>query len=241
MNSKILGLLAIALTAQPMCANAQITTLEYQNTVTGSTTFYNYPAPPLDLTPQQFAAAFSSAPFAGTITASFTVTGESAGAFLTGAVNVVGYGGTDIDLVFDVDALGRAPGTLYAFNGSSGTVDVTGSHGAITGATMDLTFSSYNEPTMYLYIGPTNDSLYYVYADATGPCTQQGSDEPNPCTLGASNNSKGVWQVSRVPEIRPASAAAGLTLLLGGVAVLRGRRKLALSAPAKRTYSAPGR
>ena len=35
-----------------------------------------------------------------------------------------------------------------------------------------------------------------------------------------------VRDVVSAPEITPASAASGLTLLLGGLAVLRGRRKV---------------
>ena len=80
---------------------------------------------------------------------------------------------------------------------------------------------------MLLTIGPTGDSISYVYEGSNGPCTQQRSGGgPNPCTVVASSNSAGAWQVTRAPEIDPASAATGLTLLLGGVAVLRGRRKL---------------
>ena len=48
------------------------------------------------------------------------------------------------------------------------------------------------------------------------------------CGSTGSNTTPGVWTspAARVPEIDPALAASGLTLLLGGIAVLRGRRKL---------------
>jgi hypothetical protein len=40
------------------------------------------------------------------------------------------------------------------------------------------------------------------------------------------SSTPGVWQAVPAPEIDPASAASGLTLLFGGLAVMRGRRKL---------------
>ena len=48
------------------------------------------------------------------------------------------------------------------------------------------------------------------------------------CGSTGSNTKPGVWTspAAKAPEIDPASAGSGLTLLLGGVAVLRGRRKL---------------
>jgi hypothetical protein len=227
MNIKLLGLLTITLMAEPMCANAQITTLEYQsNTLTGSTTYYNNPIPPIFLTPQQFAASFTTAPFIGTITESLSVINDNPGESLSGVVNLTGYNGTSISLGVDVSAFGNTPQSLTTYAGASGTIDLIESKGAITGATMDITFSSYHSPTMYLTIGPTGDSFVYTYAGTNGPCTQQGADEPNPCTIGAYSDAAGVWQVSRVPEIGPASVAGELTLVLGGVAVLRGRRRL---------------
>jgi hypothetical protein len=229
MNIKILGLVTITLMAEPMCANAQITTLEYQSsTLAGTTTYYNNPIPPDFLTPQQFATSFSSAPFTGNITESLSVISNGAGESLSGVINLMGYNGTSINLGVDVSAFGETPQLLTPYAGASGTINLIESKGAITGATMDITFSSYHEPTMYLTIGPTGDSFAYIYAGTNGPCTQQGSDEPNPCTISASSGSAGTWQVSRVPEIAPESVASGLSLLLGGVAVLRGRRKLGL-------------
>ena len=74
MNTKILALLTMTLMAEPMCANAQITNLEYQSSaLTGSTSYYNNPIPPELLTPQQFAASFSTAPFIGSLSDSLRV------------------------------------------------------------------------------------------------------------------------------------------------------------------------
>jgi hypothetical protein len=226
MNSKILRLFAVGLMAGPMCANAQTATLEYQsNALTGSTTYYSNPTSPYLLTPQEFAASFATTPFIGNITASLNLVG---GDSLSGMVNVMGYNGTSIDLGFDVNAtnLGNASQPFSAFAGSSGTIDLIKSNGAITGATIDVAFSSYHGSNMFLAIGPNGDSVSYTYAGVNGACTQQGAAEPNPCTVVASSKSAGVWLVTQAAEIDPASAASGLTLLLGGLTVLRGRRKL---------------
>jgi hypothetical protein len=227
MNNKILAMLTVGLMAAPIAAPAQITTLDYQSALSGGTTYYNNPTPPQLLTPQQFAASFTSAPFTGNITASLQESGSAGGEVLSGTVNVTGSAGTNINLSFGLAALEYGSPPFLAFDGSSGTVNLLMSNGAITGATMDITFSSYHEPTMFLTIGPTGSAtLDYLYNGTNGPCTQQGADEPNPCTLTAASNSAGVWQATGAPEIDPASAASGLTLLLGGLAVMRGRRKL---------------
>jgi hypothetical protein len=232
MNTKILALLTMTLMVEPMCANAQITNLEYQSSaLTGSTSYYNNPIPPELLTPQQFAASFSTAPFVGSITESLSVISSGGLESVSGVVNLTGYNGTNINLGVDLSAVGEASQPLSAYAGASGTIDLIESKGAITGATMDITFSSYHSPTMYLTIGPTGDSFSYIYAGTNGPCTQQGADEPNPCTIGAFSDSAGVWHASRVPEIDPAAASGGLTLVLGGLAALRGRRPLAVASP----------
>jgi hypothetical protein len=63
-------------------------------------------------------------------------------------------------------------------------------------------------------------------------CTAYGGPSPESFICGStgSNTTPGVWTspATKVPEIDLASAATGLTLLLGGVAVLRSRRKLGL-------------
>jgi hypothetical protein len=227
MNNKFLGLLAFVLMIKPICANAQIMTLEYQSkTLSGTTTYYNNPTSAYLLTPQEFAASFATAPFIGNIKASLNVIGgNEVGAALSGVVDVMGYNGTSIDFSFGLNAEGSQ--LLTAFDGSSGTVDLIRSNGAITGATIDVSFSSYHGSSMFLTIGSSGDSISYIYEGNNGPCTAQGSGGgPNPCTVMASGKSAGVWEVTRAPEIDPASSASGLTLLLGGLAVFCGRRKL---------------
>jgi hypothetical protein len=69
MNTKILGLLAVGLTAGPIAANAQTTTLDYQGTVMNGISTY-LPVGQTQATP------LPTANFAGTLTASLTVTGS---------------------------------------------------------------------------------------------------------------------------------------------------------------------
>jgi hypothetical protein len=230
MNSKLLGLLAVGTLVGPIAANAQITTLEYQSNLTGNTTYLGYNPIPLNReTQEQFAAAFDHAPFIGNITASFVIVQNGSDEFLSGGVSVmgVGYNGTNIDfgsgvLADNIRDTSQPLQLRSAFG--TGTIDLIKSNGAITGATMQLYFSGYHEPEISLSISP-DDHAYVSYLDATnGLCTLLGPDNPNPCTVSASSKSAGVWQVTQAPEIDPASTASGLTLLLGGVAVLRGRR-----------------
>jgi hypothetical protein len=56
-----------------------------------------------------------------------------------------------------------------------------------------------------------------------------------PCQVNVGNKEAGEWHVktTQVPEIDPASAASGLTLLLGGLAALRGRRAKRKNAPGR--------
>jgi hypothetical protein len=65
-------------------------------------------------------------------------------------------------------------------------------------------------------IGPQGDTYNNIVAGGpSGECIPY-------CGVMESNSTPGVWEVVRVPELDPTSAAAGLTLLLGVVAVLRG-------------------
>jgi hypothetical protein len=121
--------------------------------------------------------------------------------------------------------------TSFQFNVTDGTplgdgpypsIALTTANGVVTGAIVD-----WDKPAIggsYIFdisfsIGPHGDT-YNNFA-AGGP-----SGECLPyCGVMESNSTPGVWEVVRAPEIDPASAASGLTLLLGSIAVLRGRRK----------------
>jgi hypothetical protein len=68
------------------------------------------------------------------------------------------------------------------------------------------------------------DSISYTFANNEGGCDTNTGATINPCTLHVGNPTAGVWSVTQAPEIDPASAGGGLALLLGGLAVMRGRR-----------------
>jgi hypothetical protein len=101
----------------------------------------------------------------------------------------------------------------------------TNNRGAITGWNIDLsfTFVGTNSPSGNSVVLGTSGDSYVGFGSTPFGCGQIG------CSLliQESNTTPGVWSVAqKAPEIDPASAASGLTLLLGGLAVMRGRRKL---------------
>ena len=66
-------------------------------------------------------------------------------------------------------------------------------------------------------------------AGASNPsCGQPPGPPPGCFLLTDSTGAPGVWResITKAPELDPASLASSLTLFLGGLAVLRGRRKL---------------
>jgi hypothetical protein len=141
----------------------------------------------------------------------------SAGDQLTGSITLSGSGAA-------------ANVTSFQFNVSDGTqlgggpypiIELTTAQGVVTGAIVN-----WDNPAIggsYIYdvsfsIGPQGDSYDNIVAGGpTGECIPY-------CGVMESNSTPGTWQVVRTPEIDPASAASGLTLLLGSIAVLRGRR-----------------
>jgi hypothetical protein len=227
MNCKRFGILTVALIAVPLAAGAQILTLDYQsNALTGNTSFYSGPQVTPFTTQQEYSAAFTTTPFIGSLTA--TLAG-SLGGDLSGLIDVTGVSssGTPFNWGFNVNAesLGGDPLQFSTFAGSSGGIDLTTQNGVITGAIMNIDFSSYHGPSMSLTVGPYGDSVSFTQGGSEGLCTYVASGGGgNPCTVVASSTSAGAWLATQAPEIDPASAASGLTLLLGGLAVMRGRR-----------------
>ena len=116
-----------------------------------------------------------------------------------------------------------------------GCINLSFKDGLITGATADFTDNLYHSSNEKFSLGPTGDSLLYQYASTFGTCDSltHGGHQPNNgppikfCDAHASNTTAGEWTVTTVkaPEIDPASAAGGLTLLFGALAVLLSRRK----------------
>jgi hypothetical protein len=229
---KILGL--VALLTGP--ASAQETTLDFQGGMTGTSTFLptGLTAPANGDIPN-----LPTAPVVGAFSGSIVV---------DGSISAHNLSLVDFDFIFtgsngtpfSVDA---GPGQFAFFSGGgvkftspTGEIDLTTSNGAITGASVFLSDSFSHGPTETLSLGAGGGSFTWEFGSTDGNCNNlkpqfaggvYTGNTINPCNLQVSGSS-GTWLVTTTaaPEIDPASAATGLTLLLGGLAVLRGRRRL---------------
>jgi hypothetical protein len=107
-----------------------------------------------------------------------------------------------------------------------GCIDLTTKNGRITGATIAISGSGAGVSAYTANIGPAGDSFYYAFGDPGDMCRNHASGE---CILTAANKAPGTWTVATfsVPEIDPTSAASGLMLLFGSLAVVRSRRRSA--------------
>jgi hypothetical protein len=103
--------------------------------------------------------------------------------------------------------------------GSLPTLSFCTVDGSITA--FDMTFSGFNDYIdEHLTLTSSGDSYSGTYCAAH--CIGYAAQEQG------SNQVGGTWTQVAAPEIDPASAASGLTLLLGSLLVLRGRRPLKL-------------
>lgn len=103
-----------------------------------------------------------------------------------------------------------------------GCIDLTTKSGRVMGATVAISSSG---GSVSANIGPAGDSFVYSFYDPGDMCgNNRASGE---CILRTANMTPGTWTVatSSVPEIDPTSAASGLMLLFGWLAVVRSRRK----------------
>ncbi len=122
----------------------------------------------------------------------------------------------------------NSPSSLVGLGGPdfcsmSGCIDLTTKGGQITGATIAVSGSGFAAD-----VAPAGDSLFYQYGITGGdPCILGFNGQL--CTISTANTTAGTWTVttSSVPEIDPSSAASGLTLLVGALAVLRPKRQSA--------------
>ena len=209
--NKILGLLTVGLMVAPISANAQRTTYTYQGAA--FTTGASDITPPAGSTAVSVPPNFGVGPLNGFITFS---------APLGDNLNNVTVTPLFIDISSYASPLFNG---VFAFS--------TNGHGAIDGWSISL------DGTV---LGPGGYTLTATSVDIGGvggdsaamstTCTAFFSPSLLPpqsfgCGASGSNMKPGVWTSppAKTPEIDPASAASGLTLLLASVAVLRGRRK----------------
>jgi len=242
MKIKVLALLTVGLIAAPIAAIAQITTLSYGgDLMTGSST---YLPTGLAVPTNGSVATLPTAPVSGEFTAAISLSGSLAANDLTLVSYNVSFNGSNGIAGF-APTISFGPAPLSGFGGlnfcsaTGSCIDLTTSNGAITGAAMDLVNTVYHASSSTIDIGPTGDAFIYRYATVNGTCESQINTTPggggiyrggpvNPCVVRAGNKTAGEWRVTTTsaPEIDPASAGSGLTLLFGAAAVLRGRRKL---------------
>lgn len=203
MNYKILGLLVVLLFLATPAANAQVTTLDYQGAVfTTVSTSGNTIFPDLPTLPFVVGDVVFSAPLASNLNDATLV---------------------PIAFSFNAPLLNSDIGICC---GSASFAFTTNNVGAITGWNVDLslTIASTNSPSNNTLVLGASGDAYGGFGSSPSVCGLQGG-----CfqMLGESNTTPGVWTVEhQAPEIDPASAASGLTLLFGGLTVLRGRRML---------------
>jgi hypothetical protein len=121
------------------------------------------------------------------------------------------------------------PYGLVMNGGLQGTpqIDFTMTKGAVTYWAINWSFDTPGTNTgnnVTVALSPTGDSFYSL---VSGFGCQPPPGLPSPCQPISFSGSGGSWvdPPASAPEIDPASAAAGLTLLLGGLAVLRGSRQ----------------
>jgi hypothetical protein len=199
MHRKVIGVIfAVALSA-PTLANAQVVTLDFQGTpMTGT-----------------YSAGIGSTPV--------TISGDVLSAVIT----------TDVDPNSRYyDAVITAQALLNGFPLDVGPkpLDATSinfifSDGEITGANVNYSSSSCGGSICNyeaLTIG-SNGGSSYTFEDSGGNTGTMPQVCIPYCGI-IESSAGGAWTVTQAPEIDPASAASGLTLLLGGLAVLRGRR-----------------
>jgi hypothetical protein len=208
MNSKILGLLAAGLIAGPICAIAQSTTYTYQGDAL---------AVAVNVSPPAGATSFTEPPnvAVGALNGFITLSAP-----LGDNLNNVSVTPTYVDISSGLSALFNG---VFAFS--------TNGSGAIDGWSMSLN-GNVGGPGGYTFTATSVDSGGKGGDSATMATTCTAyfplpqAPQPFGCGSTGSNSTPGVWTspATRVPEIDPASAATALTLLLGGIAVRRGRR-----------------
>ena len=214
MNHKILGFLALAFMDVPMVALAQTETLDYTGSLfTSLTVDGNVGIGLSNAMPQNTGELVLSSPLGDNlnnvavtpVSYSFDGSAQFGSLYLNSSNPESGAPGNSMSFVFSTDATGM----------------ITGWNISVIGGIFEGTNSpSWATATM----GNAGDAF------STGFSTPSCAAPPGvtiPCySVSEGNAAAGSWKaaVSRAPEIDPASAASGLTLLLGGLAVLRGRR-----------------
>jgi hypothetical protein len=197
MIKKLMGLVTVGLMAGPILANAQTETLDYSDGAFSGIVILSAPLP-------QNGNDISVSP------SEFNFPAMGYGASYNYFCPGCGYA------LADMSEFGGASFQFTTVNGRISAwdidIDYTGTPGTNT------------QTSLYATISPLGDS--YTQLTFGFACTPPPG-QPSPCQpITVSTSSAGVWTTASVPEIDPASTATGLTLLLGGLVLCRGRRVL---------------
>lgn len=131
----------------------------------------------------------------------------------------------------------------FSFNGAMPLSGDFAASGALLSDVFQFTTDSTGAITGWGFTLSGTDGSNTVYETSVAYSDGSGSDfvslyspttDPTCCSSAGSVNAPGTWTTVTAPEIDPASAAGGITLLLGGVAVLRGRRRVVSLARSER-------
>ena len=215
MNGRILALLLVT-AACPIAANAQTETLNYVGSLFTQSTISGSPSNGLkNEIPENAGQLTLSSPLGDNlknvevtpVSWSFDSTSQFGGLYLNSSNPFAGEPGESTSFSFSTDAGGHLTGW---------DINVIGG-----------IFASTNSPSFAAFT-ITNAGDSYSSGFSTPSCNAPPG-VPIPCyQISQSNKASGSWSstVARAPEIDPASAAGGLTLLMGLLAVARGRRAI---------------
>ena len=215
MNSKIFRLLVLgSMVAGPMAANAQTETLDYigspftSRSIDGNLTNGLANAIPANAGELVLGSPLGDSLNNAAVTPlswSFDSNTQFGSIYLNSSNPFAGGPGESMSFMFSTDANGVLTGWSIAVVGGI--------------------FQGTNSPSFAsVTIGNAGDSFSSGFSS---PECAVPPGVPAPCyTVTESNAAPGSWSstIARAPEIDSASAAGALTLLLGGIAVLRGRR-----------------
>ena len=217
MNSKKLGWLALLpMVAGPMAANAQTETLDYIGSPFTSLTIGGNLSNGLqNMTPENTGELILSSPLGDNlhnaaimpVSWSFNSNTPFGSIYLNSNGPFAGEPGASSSFAFSTDASGSLTG--WSLNVIGGIFEGT------------------NSPS-FASITISNAGDSYSAGFSSPECAAPPGVVTGCFTIAESNVAPGNWSssISHVPEIDSGSTAGALTLLLGGCAVLLGRRKL---------------
>jgi hypothetical protein len=219
-------LLAAALLAGPTLATAQTTVLDYSGSLSGSGTL---PAPQCNPGPPPGCSATIPGSSSAAFTDSITITGSPTSSYFT-VVDALSVNGSvsSVPFGFTGSASDAASCSNLQCDGPDGSIQFTETNGLITGfsETVNNSLYSYNSSQFWVTVNAAgtsgNASFRYIWGQ-DGTC---GNVPAQLCTASGGGTIYATDISYEAPEIDPASALGGLTLLIGGVVLVRGRIRI---------------